>query len=129
MRDLKRRSERVEREAWKDLYFRAPGELRQRLGLRAEERGGVTFLSAARLDHLLFNRAIGLGSSGGVDERAADRAVSYYGALGVARYWVHLASSLRGTALAEQLSARGVVPYPRSWMKFARRRATAPSAR
>ena len=128
MRDLMRRSELAEREAWKDLYRHAPEALQRALGLRAEDRGGVTFLSAPRLEHLLFNRAIGLGSAGSTDEESAERAVAYYESRNIDRYWIHLGSSLRRTALPTHLRARGVLPYPRSWMKFARRAAPVDSA-
>lgn len=120
MDDLKIRSERIERKAWKDLYESAPESLRRALGLGVLERRGVTHLSASRVDHLLLNRAIGLGStaSHGTEEAAAT--VRYYARRGIERYWIHLSSRLRGSGLPRDLAAHGVLPYPRSWMKFVR---------
>ena len=123
MEELTKRSELIEREAWTQLYRRAPRRARRALGLRAENRGGVTFLSAARVDHLLLNRAIGLGEAGTPAEAAAEAAVFYYEQRGIDRYWIHLGSRFRSSELPGHLRTRGVVPYPRSWMKFARRAA------
>lgn len=127
MRDLIKRSEAIEREAWTILYRRAPRRLRRALGLEADERSGVTFLSASKVDHLLLNRAIGL-DGGDAPEKAAAAAVRYYARRGIARYWIHLGSQYRCSELPKHLDARGVVPYPRSWMKFARRAAPVEAA-
>jgi GNAT superfamily N-acetyltransferase len=124
MDELMKRAEIIERGAWGELYRAAPAALRRELGLRAEDRGGVTFLSTSRLDHLLLNRAIGLGAAKASAKDAADAAVDYYERRGINRYWVHLGSQHRASALPQHLRARGVVPYPRSWMKFARRAAS-----
>jgi GNAT superfamily N-acetyltransferase len=123
MQELITRSETIERVAWRELYRRAPRRLRRALGLRAEDRGGVTFLSASGVDHLLLNRAIGLGNAVGPEESAAAEVVGYYERRGIDRYWIHLGSGYRYAALPRHLRSRGVVPYPRSWMKFARRAA------
>ena len=118
MEERVKRSEAIEREAWGELYRRASPGLQRSLGLRVEERGEMTFLSASRADHLLLNRAIGLASA-----EATPGAVRHYEALGIARYWIHVGSQYRHSEVARALRARGVVPYPRSWMKFARRAA------
>ena len=128
MDELMKRAEVVEREAWAELYRRAPAPVRGELGLRVEEQGGVTFLSASGVDHLLLNRAIGLGSAGALDQEAADAAVRYYESRSIDRYWIHLGGQHRRAALPRFLRTRGVVPYPRSWMKFARRAAPVPPA-
>jgi GNAT superfamily N-acetyltransferase len=127
MQELIKRSERIERDAWTGLYRRAPRGLRQALGLRAEDRSGVTLLSATRVDHLLFNRAIGLGDTAG--PKAAEEAVQYFDRQGIGRYWIHLGSQHRYSGLPRRLRTHGVVPYPRSWMKFARRTAPIDSVR
>ena len=120
MQELIRRSESIERAAWGELYRRAPRRLQRRLGLRATERAGVTFLSASRVDHLLLNRAIGLGTSRAGENDAVEAAVTYFERQNIERFWIHMGSGLRYSGLPELLRERGVTPYPRSWMKFIR---------
>lgn len=114
MQELIRRSERIERAAWSDLYRRAPWRVRRRLGLQAEQRGEATFLSASRVDNLLLNRAIGVTSDG------VATAVDHFARRDIGRYWVHIGSDLRYSELPALLRERGITPYPRSWMKFVR---------
>ena len=114
MQELIRRSESIERAAWSNLYRRAPWRVRRRLGLRVLDRGEATFLSASRVDHLLLNRAIGVGSDG------VAAAVGHFEQRGIGRFWIHMGSELRYSGLPELLRERGVTPYPRSWMKFVR---------
>jgi len=114
MQELIRRSESIERAAWSNLYRRAPWRVRRRLGLRVLDRGEATFLSASRVDHLLLNRAIGVGSDG------VAAAVGHFEQRGIGRFWIHMGSELRYSELPGLLRERGITPYPRSWMKFVR---------
>lgn len=120
MQELIRRSERIERAAWQDLYRQAPVEVRRRLGLRAVERAGVTLLSASRVDHLFLNRAIGLGTSTAARSDAVASAVTHFERQNIRRFWIHMGSGLRYSELPGLLQERGIAPYPRSWMKFVR---------
>lgn len=120
MDELIGRGEDIERAAWRDLYEGAPEALRQVLGLEAGDRLGATFLTASRVDHLLLNRVIGFGSEGRPSRRMVASAVGHFEARGIDRYWIHVGSDLRYSTLPEHLREHGVVPYPRSWMKFVR---------
>lgn len=120
MQELIGRGERIERAAWWDLYRRAPTGVRRRLGLRAVERAGVTLLSASRVDHLLLNRAIGLGTSTVARRDAVAGAVEHFERRNIGRFWIHMGSGLRHSELPGLLREHGITPYPRSWMKFVR---------
>jgi ribosomal protein S18 acetylase RimI-like enzyme len=117
MEELIRRSEVIERAAWRDLYRRAPRQLRHQLGLQITERAGATILSATRVDHLLLNRAIGVQAS----PAAVRQAVRHFERRSIRRFWIHMGSDLRYSPLPTLLRERGITPYPRSWMKFVRR--------
>ena len=122
MDELSQRAERVERAAWSSLVWAASPALRASLGLEVSERFGATFLSATTLPHLLVNRAIGLGSTG-IDNEAVPAAVHHYRERDIAKFWIHVAREQRRTELPALLRSQGVVPYPRSWMKFTRQAA------
>jgi N-acetylglutamate synthase-like GNAT family acetyltransferase len=123
MQELIRRSEIIERAAWRSLYRGASGRARRRLGLQVVEQDGVTFLSASRVDHLLLNRAIGLGTSADPGTDAVAAAVKHFEGRNIPRFWIHMGSGLRYSELPGLLLERGIIPYPRSWMKFVRRTA------
>lgn len=120
MDELIRRSEAIERAAWGDLFRSVPGSVQKELGLEAVERGDATFLSANRVDHLMLNRAIGIGSGQSYERGEIAEAVAHYRRRGIERFWFHLGSHQRYSGLRELLRLEGVVPYPRSWMKFVR---------
>jgi GNAT superfamily N-acetyltransferase len=117
MQELIRRSEGIERDAWRDLYRGAPHSLRRELGLAVVELGGATVLSATGADHLLLNRAVGLGTAPG----AVNQVLEHFERRSIPRFWVHMGSDLRYSPLPALLKERGIAPYPRSWMKFVRR--------
>ena len=123
MQELIRRSENIERAAWASLYRAASGQARRRLGLQVVERDGVTFLSASRLDHLLLNRAIGLGTSTDPGTDAVAQAVKHFERRNIPHFWIHMGSGLRYSELPGLLLEQGLTPYSRSWMKFVRRTA------
>lgn len=123
MQDLIRRSEAIERDAWLDLYRRAPAPLRERLGLSAVERRGVTLLRASKVDHFLLNRAIGLGTWAVPTPETVDAVVEHFVERSIHRFWIHAGSHLRGSELSRLLTKHGVTRYHRSWMKFVRPRA------
>lgn len=129
MPDLVERAEDIEAEAWSELYRRAPQELRSALGLEVARQRGVTLLSASKADHLLLNRAIGLGRATDSEEAATEMVVEHYARRDIERYWIHLGSRLRSSSFPTHLQSRRVLPYPRSWMKFARRSAPVAAAR
>jgi GNAT superfamily N-acetyltransferase len=114
-------AERVEREAWRDLYDAPAARLRARLGLRAEDRGGELVLTAPGVDGLLFNRVFG---APGADKEAAAaqlaRAAEHFPAHGVARWLAHVYDEGPPGALDGRAEALGVERFRRRWVKFLR---------
>ncbi|MGB5811902.1 MAG: GNAT family N-acetyltransferase [Polyangiales bacterium] len=121
MDQLFQRSEASERAAWESLYAGVTPTLRRELGLERVALAGGTLLSASEIDHPLLNRAIGLRPAPGAESATVNHVAGHYTSRKVARFWVHLACDQRRTSLPELLKERGIVRYPRSWMKFARR--------
>ncbi|MBX3274275.1 MAG: hypothetical protein KF729_28670 [Sandaracinaceae bacterium] len=106
--------EAIEGAAWADVFEAAPPALRARLGLEVERTGGATILRAPGLDHVLFNRAFGLGASAPVEDVARG-----YAQAGVRRFFVQVREDDE-PGLAAALTRAGLERYPRAWVKMAR---------
>lgn len=117
MSDIAARTERIERDAWEDLYRASAA-----LGVSVVYGRDARVLCAPGLDHLLLNRAIGLTSTEDVDE-----VLESFAAAGVSRFLVHAGPDAR--ALRGALEARGLARYRRSWVKLARGRGPVAPAR
>jgi len=116
---MKELAEWIERQALRDL-----AEAARATGLSAlVERGDdVLVLRSAGVDHVLFNRIVGLGEGAGVTVGELDGWLDAYHGARIARFFVHLYDEPRPAALPAWLEARGVVRYPRSWDQLARGR-------
>lgn len=115
-----RAADAIEGLAWRDLVAGAPRWLREASGATAEVIEDAVVLGAPGLDHLLFNRAIGLGLHDAVFESTVVKILKRYKAQGIARYWIHANPYAQPTHLARLLAKRGLVPYRRSWVKMMR---------
>jgi GNAT superfamily N-acetyltransferase len=110
--------EAIERAAWSDLFDAAPAALRGQLGMEVERIAGVTALRAPGIDHLLFNRAIGLCA--GADERTVREIVDGYERAGVGRYFIHLRADPASEPIGRWLAELELCRFQRSWIKLAR---------
>jgi GNAT superfamily N-acetyltransferase len=109
--------ETIEREAWVDLCAAAPAEFAAHQGLSVMRIGGVAVLLLGAMDHVQFNRVIGLGVDEPTGEAALDAALARYRSAGVSNFLIHVAPMAQ-PALRGWLAARGLVPYRRAWAKF-----------
>lgn len=118
--------ESIEAEAWQDLFAAAPGSLGRQLGLMADRCGAAVVLRAPGVDHLLFNRAWGIGSDQPATLSMVHSVVGRFDAQSVRRYFVHLRSDAGPAQLRPWLEGTGLAPYPRRWAKFVRDAGTMP---
>ena len=108
--------ERVEREAWVDLYNAAPDQMRSLIGIRVEEIGTAAALILSTIDYPDFNRVIGLGVDEPATEQILDRFLELYRAAGIRKFLIHVAPTARPANLRDWLKARGLIPA-RRWAK------------
>jgi hypothetical protein len=109
-------SEQVEVE---DLYRAAPAAAAEACGLATARIGGALACAAARVDVLALNRVVGLGVRTAPGDGAIDDIVSFYRARGVPRFFIQLAPTEAGDALAARLLARGLVHH-NNWVRLHR---------
>jgi ribosomal protein S18 acetylase RimI-like enzyme len=103
-------AEEIEKQAWADLVSDAAPETG-----RVYQVGGAVTLVCPGVDGLLLNRALGVRPS------ELDAVINEYARAGVERFFIH---GMNG----EDLEAKGLFRYPRSWIKVARSGATLPAA-
>jgi ribosomal protein S18 acetylase RimI-like enzyme len=118
--DLAALAEHIEARAWRDIVDAAPPWLRELTGVTATQRDGTLILAGTRLNHVLFNRAIGLGEQKPATDDEIASLMQHYSALGVAHYWVHAGPYAQPTRLGRLLQKHGLKPYCRSWVKMMR---------
>jgi len=117
--------ERVEVEAWRDLFAAAPPLAASALGLAGRELGGAYALSAPTLETLMFNRVVGLGMARPATDALLDAIVSHYSERG-APFEVNLCPLAEPSDLPGRLSARGL-GSPFHHVKWVRGIQTAPA--
>ncbi|MET0658881.1 MAG: hypothetical protein ABW110_12065 [Steroidobacteraceae bacterium] len=118
--ELARAADSVEGLAWRDMIAGAPRWLVHASGAAAEVIEDAVVMSAPGVDHLLFNRAVGLGLHDAVFESSIVRILKRYKTQGISRYWIHANPYARPTHLSRMLMKRGLQPYRRSWVKMMR---------
>ncbi|MGH8176390.1 MAG: GNAT family N-acetyltransferase [Steroidobacter sp.] len=113
-------AEHIERRAWIDLIAAAPDWLRRTTGLMTDDVGGAMLLAAPGIDHLLFNRVIGLGERAPASEAQIADLMGRYWDLSIERYWLHVGPYARPARLGQLLRQQGLTQYRRSWVKMVR---------
>lgn len=112
-------AERIERAALAELHAAAPGPIRERLGMHAEEVGGA-LVSIVRGDSsTILNRALGLGVERPATRDDVRRIMEAFAAREVSRYYVHLHPQSRPETLRDWFLEAGL-RKGRGWMKFHR---------
>ena len=117
--------ERIESEAWKDLYSGAPQGIRAAAGLGLEPLGGLLAASAAACDAPAFNRVIARDPRVPIDGETLDRLIAHYRALGVNRAVLPWPPPPPGARTWWELDRRGIRPHNR-WVKLWRDASPAP---
>jgi ribosomal protein S18 acetylase RimI-like enzyme len=117
-----RRLELVERAASVDMLLAGSDEARRAAGLQVVTVADGSCLIAANVPSILFNRVVGLGTTGPVSGAEVDAIVELYRAAGVPKLWVHVeATCARPDELRELLGARGFErPRRTRWVKLVR---------
>jgi len=110
--------EQIEADAYRDLIDAAPGEIRDKLGLEHHAIEDGTLFICRAVDHIMFDRVIGLGVKRAASSAALDRAIAAFDASGIKNWVIQLAPG--ATALAKLCEARGLVRHPRTWAIFSR---------
>jgi GNAT superfamily N-acetyltransferase len=99
--------ERYEMTCWR-TWFMAPGiALRDQLGIRFENLYGAQLAISPKLDHLLFNRVLGLGNDEPVSPAIVDRILQTYLGCGVHRFFMQVSPVAEPKALTGWLKDRG----------------------
>jgi GNAT superfamily N-acetyltransferase len=110
--------ERVERDAWADIYAAAPDDIRSALRISHRLIGDGVLLLCRALDRIQFDRLGGLGVTEPARAETLDQTIAAFDAAGVKNWIIHVA---QGASELEHLCAvRGLMPHPRTWAKFIR---------
>ena len=117
-RDIIVEMERIERDVWIDMYASVSPQARERLGIEQRPLGDGVLLICRAIDHMQFNRISNFGVAVPARGEMLDAAIAAYDAAGVKNWIVHVAPG--ADELARLCGERGLVPHPRTWMKFAR---------
>ena len=121
-------AEAIEISAWRDIAAAVPSDLRRITRFEALEVGDTLVLRASRLGNRLFNRAIGLGLAGAIDDAQILKVLSAFRGAGIDDFWVHASPAAQSAGLAARLDTHGLAAYRRSWTKFARGPEAPPAA-
>ena len=113
---LERTLEEVECAMYADLYAAAPPDLAAAHGLGAERVGSELRLVLAAVDHPFFNRVMGVGLDGRLDDRWLDAQVARYREAGISRYMLQVLPHAESEALRAAFATRGLVRL-RGWAK------------
>jgi GNAT superfamily N-acetyltransferase len=113
-------AERIEREAYGDVFRAVPAEVATRYGVETAEVGGATCTVASALEVglSLLNRAVGLGVERPVGETDLGAIVDWF-AVRRADLYVQVAAPAAESGLDELLVRSGFEPAY-GWMKFVR---------
>ncbi|MEX0958858.1 MAG: GNAT family N-acetyltransferase [Burkholderiales bacterium] len=121
-------AETIEISAWRDIAAAVPPDLRRITRFEAIDIGDTLVLRASRLGNLLFNRAIGLGLAGTIDDAQILKVLSAFRGAGIDNFWVHVSPAAQSAGLAARLHTHGLDAHRRSWTKFARGPEAPPAA-
>lgn len=116
---LARAAEQVEIAAWSDFLDCATADQVRNCGIaRHEFPGGVASI-VARCDVLAFNRLVGFGGAGPVNEDDVERLLQIYAEAGARRAFVQINPILTDAAVFETLSVCGL-RHHNNWVKLYR---------
>jgi ribosomal protein S18 acetylase RimI-like enzyme len=113
-------AEHIEASAWQDIVAAAPKWLQDLTGVSVALKHGMLMLASPGLDHVLFNRVIGLGEDAPATDVQVAALMEHYWTLGIEHYWVHVGPYAQPKRLGRLLHKHGLKPYRRSWVKMIR---------
>jgi len=110
--------ERVEREAWLDLFSVAPPEVIDSLGIRFAHLPAAAVFAAREAPLVEFNRALGLGLEQPVTEEALERVTAWLRANCSSARALQLAPPVLSEAVLNWMHKSGLQVEGAGWMKF-----------
>jgi hypothetical protein len=122
------RLEAIEMAAWEDMFAAAPPPLAEQLGLATERFGPTLFTVSRAIDNGQFCRVQGCGLPGDETGASIDESVKRFRALGLKNYLIQIPPGPHADQLIHKAEHHGLVLFRRSWTKFRRGTAPAPSA-
>jgi hypothetical protein len=117
--------ERVERDAWLDMYQAAPLAYAAEQGMAQALHGTIGLLACRSLPIAEFNRALSVGAEGSFDEAAMDAVRDWLRQHGTADAVLQCPPAGQGDALKAWLHRHGLERRGNGWAKFMR--GTAPA--
>lgn len=120
------RLERVELDAWRDLYGAVPDQVAAASGLQSHSLSDALVEICATVDVLAFNRVIGLGIVRPARPEDLDRAIELFRGAGVRRFFVQVAPTAEPPELIEWIEERGMLHY-NNWARLCRTTENPPS--
>lgn len=125
--ELTRALERVEAEAWSDVYRAATSADVATCEVGLTTIGPATVMTAGLVDVLGFNRVVGLGVGMPADEAMLDAICTHYDAAAVPRFFVQVSPTAAPAALFEWIRRRGL-RHHNNWVKLFRSIGDPPAA-
>lgn len=113
-------AETIEILAWRDIAAAVTPDLRRNTRFEAIDISGTLVLRAPRLGNLLFNRAIGLGLTGIMDDAQVLEVLAAFRRTSIDGFWLQVSPAAQCADLGARLQAHGLSAYRRSWTKFTR---------
>ena len=125
--DLVLAHERIESKAEADWFHAASPAIVASTGLAVETIGSVGILLMAKVDVLMFNRAVGIGLREPATEDLVDRIIARYREAGVPRFLVPVSPAAAPATIPGWLEARGLRRH-NAWVKLHRDAEPVPQA-
>lgn len=119
------RLEAVEMAAWEDMMAACPAPLAAQLGLATHRYGPALWTASKAIDDGQFCRIQGCGLPGDEAGGSVDAAIARFRALGSKKFLIQIPPGPEADHLMIRCRDAGLVPFRRSWTKF--RRGTAPA--
>jgi len=111
--------ERAEARAWETFYRKAPPPGIAACGLGMRPIGSAVALWMSKVDHVAFNRVIGLGLDGPPELKTVDEIVTTYEQAMVRRFLIQLAPLVTLGPTAAAVTVRGFAPID-NWVRLVR---------
>lgn len=112
--------ERVERDAWLDIYACAPFLDSQTLGISSKLLGACGLLAGTNLPIVEFNRAVGLTMDELLTEEHLDQVRTWLTTNAAQNWAIQVAPNAQTDAFHEWTSKNGIAPSGNGWAKFYR---------
>ena len=111
--------EQTEIKAFTDLFQSINQDLAESFGISFHSLDSTLVTLASGIDILAFNRVIGLGLDGEVDDKRLEEIISLYRKAGVPRFFIQLCIEGMDPAIPELFKRHGLTHY-NNWVRLYR---------